>query len=527
MLMPTKLLLSFILIFLTCPLLHAEVRLPALFCDHMMIQCDVPVRVWGWADPAENVTVTFNGQKKSVVAGKDGFWTLILDPTPAGGPHGMTVAGKNGQVVIKDILAGEVWIGSGQSNMFWPVKQSKDAEKEIAAADWPEIRLFTVEQAVSDEPKTDCKGTWQVCSPKSVPEFSATAYYFGRELHKRLKVPVGVIHSSWRGTSAECWISRPALQALPPIYDTAVKEWGDYVTKYPERKAESEQAKIKYDQWRIEAKQADAKGLQRPPRPKYPYPWKDPVTEAPAPHRLYNAMIAPLIPYTIRGVIWSQGRANYPWAIRYRELFPALIADWRKNWGQGESPFIFAQQGWSDDTPSQAPVNHSQASDLRESQLVTAKTVPHTAMVVTYDLGEFKQPHYANKQEKGRRLALCALAKAYGQKDVVYSGPAYQSMAVEGGKIRLRFDHVGSGLVLKEKRSDAKSGSFAVAGKNHKFVWAEASVEKDTVVVQSPEVPDPVAVRYLWNEYASCVLYNKEDLPAPPFRTDDWPTGNR
>jgi sialate O-acetylesterase len=488
---------------------EADVKLPAVFGDHMVVQCEAPIKVWGWADPGEAVTVAFNGKTHAATAGTDGRWRVTLTPVPAGGAYEMIVTGKT-KVVIKDILSGEVWVCSGQSNMFWPVSGSGNGAQESAAAQWPKIRLFTVEQAVSDEPLADCKGRWQACAPESVRDFSAAAYYFGRDLHRQLGVPVGLIHSSWRGTDIESWTSREGLQPYPEVFKHAAGRRAIDIERYPLRMKRHATEMAAWTSAVATAKQA---GTKPPSRPKPP---ADPAT-SPGTHRLYNAMIAPLVPYSMRGVLWYQGEKNVPNAHEYRTLFPAMIADWRRVWGQGAFPFVFAQIGsWAREAPA-APGDNAYA-ELREAQSMTL-AVTNTAMAVMLDIGEGKV-HFPNKQEAGRRLALAALARVYGRTNLVYSGPVYASRTVDGEKVRLSFQHTGGGLVLKTAPTWT---SFAVAGEDRKFVWAEAAVEKDELVVRSPAVSRPVAVRYAWDERVPMVLYNVEGLPASPFRTDEWP----
>jgi sialate O-acetylesterase len=396
---------------------------------------------------------------------------VTLAKLDVGFPLEMTVKGSSGSTVtVKNILIGEVWVGSGQSNMELGVKSCRNAAQEIAAANYPSIRLFTVAKKKAAKPDEDCMGQWVECRPKTIPDFSAAAYYFGRQLSKELNVPVGLIHSSWGGSSIVFWIPRKTLESTP-----AFKPFAGGESSY-----------------------------------------------------MYNGMIAPLIPYAIRGVVWYQGESNVAGAYLYRSMFPAMIADWRSNWGQGEFPFGFVQitpfAGYSDDWG----MNPAACAELWEAQMMTLKASPNTGMVVTTDLADTDKIHpknkdYAgihptNKQDVGRRLALWALARVYGR-DLVYSGPIYQSMAVEASKIRLRFDHVGGGLLS----TDGKPLShFTIAGADQKFVPAVATIDRDTLVVHSDQVPQPVAVRFAWRDDATPNLANKERLPASPFRTDRW-----
>lgn len=635
-----------------------KLKLPAIFSDHMVLQCNTPVPIWGWAKPNDEVAVVLKGKKPLVTkADAQGRWMVKLPPQPAGGPHELIVRTREETVRFTDVLFGEVWVCSGQSNMEWPVAWAQNAKQEIATANFPQIRFFVVEKSIALEPQTDCKGRWVVCSPETVGGFSAVGYFFGREIHQRLKVPVGLIGTYWGGTPAEAWTELKALESDPdfkPIlerlprdqealrrlqerYERALAEWNQKVVlKDPGNQGEAKGwAKPDFDdsdwatmelpqifertmnidgavwfrkivnipeswagkdlvlslgpiddqdttyfngerigstgsetpnswtvprrykvpgklvkpgenliavrvfdmleyggftgspdQMRLELADGKEKPIplagpwkfkiefardasKLPPRPQPPINnW--------TPTALFNAMVAPLIPYAIRGVIWYQGESNVGRAYQYRKLFPALINSWRKAWGQGDFPFLFVQL--ANFLERKPEPTESAWAELREAQLLTLKTVPKTGMAVAIDIGEANDIHPRNKQDVGKRLALAALAIAYGQK-IVYSGPIYRSMRIEGNKIRLFFDHVGSGLVAK----GGELKGFAIAGEDRKFVWAKAKIEGNTVVVWSEQVPKPVAVRYGWADNPDCNLYNKEGLPASPFRTDDWP----
>jgi len=354
-------------------------------------------------------------------------------------------------------------------------------------------------------PLEDTEGQWTLCSPQSVGDFSAVGYFFGREIHKALGVPVGLIHSSWGGTPAEAWTSLPYLEG-DPDYQPIIERWKLNLANYPKAIKDYE---AKLAEWQSAAEKAKAEGKPAPPAP-----WKPAGPEYPGrPAVLYNGMIAPLIPYAIQGVIWYQGEANAGRAYQYRRLFPTMIRNWRKAWGQGNFPFLFVQLA------NYEPGNlNEEWAELREAQLM-ALQLPSTGMAVAIDIGNPKDIHPRNKQEVGRRLALTALAKVYG-KNIEYSGPMYRGMSIEGGAIRLRFDHVDGGLLAM---GGGPLKGFTIAGEDRKFVPAEAVIEGETVVVRSPEVAHPVAVRYAWAINPTCNLYNKAGLPASPFRTDDWP----
>jgi sialate O-acetylesterase len=485
---------------------QAEVKLPALVSDGMVLQQGVKVNVWGWADPGERVTVTFRDQKVNGVSNSDGQWLVKLDPLSPGGPFTLIVSGKN-TITLHDVLVGEVWVCSGQSNMAMPVSGVTNFQDEVARADYPTMRLFTVEQGVAEKPQRDVKGYWVPARPQTVNDFSAVGYFFGRDVLRVLNVPVGLIHSSWGGTMAEAWTSRETLQSDPDyksILDAGVKLLSPYPKLFQDYDAQ-------FAQWRQASDQAESEG--RPVHAAPPIP-NDPRRSSNRPSGLFNAMIMPLTNYAIRGVIWYQGESNSDRPIQYRKLFPAMIRDWRRVWNEGDFPFLFVQlANWGIQLP------HLNWPELREAQSMTL-SLPKTGMAVTIDIGDGSDIHPKNKQEVGHRLALAAQAIAYGR-DVMYSGPIYESMTVEGDKVRLHFKHVYSGLAAKNWPSPIING-FEIAGDDHKFVTADASIDNDTIVVHSDKVAHPVAARYAWAMNPGCDLYNRMGLPASPFRTDDW-----
>ena len=494
--------------------LRGEVKLPSLLSDGLVLQQGMKVNIWGTADPGERVTVTLGDQQVSAVAESGGEWKVKLGPLSAGGPFTMTIAGKN-TLTLHDVLVGEVWVCSGQSNMEMPVGTNPQGWSwgvnnyldELARADYPKLRLFTVQKTVAGKPQRDVKGYWVTANPTTVGEFSAVGYFFGRELVKVLDVPVGMVHSSWGGTPAEAWTSRGTLESDPEfksILEAGVK----LLSPYPKVFQDYEQ---RLAQWREDSDKAESDGAPVPSAPTVP---DDPRRNPWRPAGLYNAMLMPLTSYAIRGAIWYQGESNADRPAQYRKLFPAMIRDWRRAWGEGDLPFLFVQlANYGVYSPN---VNWP---ELREAQLMTL-SLPKTGMAVTIDIGDGSDIHPKNKQEVGYRLALAAQAIAYGR-DAVYSGPIYDSMAVEGDKTRLRFKYVYGGLVAKNSSALALSG-FEVAGDDHKFVAAEALIDGDTVVVHSEAVPYPIAVRYAWGMNPRCNLYNRAGLPASPFRTDDW-----
>lgn len=489
----------------------ADIRLPALFCDHMVLQREVEIPVWGRADPGEEVTVTVGGSSAKTTADDQGRWRVELEPLKSVGPHTLKVSGNN-SVEINDVLVGEVWLCSGQSNMAMPVSRSAKFEQEQAAADLPQIRMFTVNREAAESPQDDCEGQWTVCNPETVGAFSATAYFFGRTLHRELGVPVGLINSSWGGTPVQAWTAvadQEQLSELEPLF----ADWKTRMADY-----DPERAKAVYERqlaaWPEKVKQARAAG-KRPPR--RPQPPVDPKLNPHRPGNLYNGMIAPLVPYALRGAIWYQGESN---ANRYTsELYglqlKTMILNWRRDWSNDKMPFLYVQLP-NFKTPQKEPVETDGWVVVQEQMLKTL-SVPHTGMAITIDIGEANDIHPKNKQDVGKRLGLWALGTTFG-KDLNYCGPLPKSSVVEDGKIVVTFDHAGSGLVAKGE----KLTGFAIAGEDRQFVWADAKIVGDSVEVASPDVKSPVAVRYNWAPNPIGNLFNKEGLPATPFRTDDW-----
>ncbi len=475
---------------------RASLRPSLLFCDHMVLQRGVELPIWGTAEPGEAVTVSIAGKSETANAGADGRWMIRLEALQAGGPHEMTI----NTLVIKDVWVGEVWLCSGQSNMEWPLKEAANGKAEIAAAAYPKIRGFTV-------PKSSDAGRWQVCSPETAAGFSAVGYFFGREIHKTLDVPVGLIFSTWAGTPVEAWMSHESLKADPGT-KASVEEWLKHVADYPRLRDEYEQARLSFEKEADRAR--DEKRAPSIPRPKAPL---NPKYASPRWGSLYGGMIAPLIPYAIAGILWYQGESNTTHAGVYRERFSRMIVDWRRAWALGDLPFLFVQ------LPNFAPAKTDPPNRwalVREAQLQSL-SIPKSGMAVAIDIGDPNDIHPRNKQEVGRRLALAALSIAYGKK-LVFSGPVYESMKIEGDKIRLTFNHSGGGLVCK---GEVLHG-FALAGEDRIFVPAEAAIDGHSVVVSAPGVTKPAAVRYAWADSPEVSLYNKEGLPASPFRTDAW-----
>jgi sialate O-acetylesterase len=480
--------------------LHAAVKLPAIISDHMVLQQGMPVRIWGTADPGETVRVEFQWQTVNVKAAPNGKWSAWLKPLVAAGPLSMTIAGAN-TITIKDVLVGEVWLGSGQSNMEFKLQAAVNHEEEVAHAGYPMIHIFQVKRAVMDQPAEDVAGTWQACSPETIKTFSAVEYFFGRHLQQNLHVPMGLIESDWGGTPAQSWTSHQALES-----DAALKfvldEWEKTLANYPA-------AKQKYDaaleRWNKDVAEARAAGKTAPNRPGLPAGPGHQNTPA----GLYNGMIAPLTPYAIRGVIWYQGESNANsdiHAYNYRRLFGAMIEDWRNRWGEGDFPFYFVQLANYQ--------TNGRWSVLRESQTETLR-LANTAMAVIIDIGESKDIHPKNKQDVGLRLALAARALTYHQ-PVEYAGPTFRMATPEGSAVRVYMSHT----VGMAARGGGEIKGFEVAGADGKYVAAQAKVDGDTLMVWNASVAEPVAVRYAWADDPVCNLVNQTGLPAGPFRSD-------
>ena len=422
-------------------------------------------------------------------------------------------------VTVRNILVGEVWLAGGQSNMQMRVRDALGGEDEVAAADYPKIRLFQVPHIVAQTPQKDVQGEWVECSPETIPNFAAVAYFFGRKLHQDLGAPVGLINNCWSGSLCEAWISRPTLDAMPEV-KPLLDAWCTAISKRTDKeKAAYDELQAELAEWRHAWPKAPHG--RKPPAPDADRQPFDPLGNFQQPSGLFNGMIAPVIHYRLRGVIWYQGEGNSERAYQYRSIFPALIRDWRANWGHGDFPFLFVQISSYRAAPDEPC--ESEWAELREAQLMTLR-VPNTAMAVSSDVGDADEPHYKNKQAVGYRLALAAERAVYG-KDVVSAGPIYDAMRVDGNKVRLSFKNVCGGLVAKGC-DDLRT--FQIAGADRKWAWADARVEGDGVVVWSDRIPSPVAVRYGWMDNALAAnLYNKAGLPASSFRTDDWPEVTR
>ncbi|AVR45628.1 9-O-acetylesterase [Christiangramia fulva] len=479
--------------------LFAEIKLPSLVGDRMVLQQKSAVNLWGWAKPGEQIDVKLGWEKENLhtTADENGNWKFTVHtPAADGKAYDIVLKGEN-TIKLHDVLLGEVWLCSGQSNMFFPVGRQEGTwktgvqnyQQEIEQADYPNIRLFTVGLDVSQHPEEDVKGSWKRCSPETVESFSAVSYFFGRNLKQELNVPIGLISTSWGGTKAEAWTSKKVLEENPDFLPI-LERYAEKEEKYYHDLASYYGAKQK------EIANTDLEKPSKGERNKDPYV-------------LYNAMLHPLINYTIKGAIWYQGESNAERAYQYRSLFPAMIENWRRDWQQGDFPFYFVQI---------AP-HRSQNAEIREAQLMAFQNVKNTGMVVTTDIGNPTDIHPRDKQTVGKRLSLWALAQTYGKEKLVFSGPIYDHMEKRKNSIQIYFDHTGAGLVKKGKDLT----EFEIAGSNQKFYPAKARIKGNTVIVSSPKVKDPVAVRFAWKDIPAPNLFNKEGLPASPFRTDDWP----
>jgi sialate O-acetylesterase len=503
---------------------RAAVSLPHFFGDNMVLQRDMAVPCWGTAAPGEAVTVAFAGQEKSVIADAAGKWRVTLDPLSANKtPQTLTVSGTN-KLSFTNVLVGEVWLCSGQSNMEFVVEKTANSDAEKAAANFPSIRHFKVPRTMSSFPRADLPGSWEVCSPQTVGGFTAVGYFFARELFEKLDVPVGLLHTSWGGTPIDLWVDPQTVAATP--------EWSELQAKLqaaspasPEGLARHKQYLEELKKWTGQAEIALAEGrpLTEPPD----VPWLNGLN--PQPTQLHHAMIRPFIPYAIRGVLWYQGESNGFEGTLYAAKLRALIRGWRSAWQQGDFPFYIVQLANYRKIEPKSDSPEKDWTKVREAQL-KALSLTNTGLAVTIDIGDSGDVHPKNKQDVGKRLALWALDGPYG-KNLEPSGPIYKSSRVEGGKMRISFDHAKDGLMVGVKsgldpvKPDPASALkwIQVAGEDRVFKSANAVIEDGELVVSSPEVPAPVAVRYAFiQDPEGANLYNKEGLPASPFRTDSW-----
>ena len=544
---------------------RADVRMPEIFGDHMVLQQDTRLPIWGWANPDEAITVSLGGQTLSTKASADGSWRVELTPIPMTAvPLALTVRGKN-ILTFQDVLLGDVWLSAGQSNMEIPLVKAHNAGTELPKADDPQMRFFVVRSRTSleahngleDKASIRRQGVWRVCSPETSGGCSAVTYFFGRNLRQTVKRPIGLVVSTFYSSPAEGWTRYQTIEKnvdKDPGFQKMLEARAGEREKFPQELRKYEEAVRAYEAdlknwdevlrpkfnadlrvWNVANDKARAEGKPGPekpslkPKPQPPlYPEGGGIT---IPGNLYNGMVAPVIPYAIKGIIWYQGEGNTGRSEQYKVLFPLMIADWRNAWGQGDIPFLFVQlTSFGGISPDPCPPRDTWPL-LREAQAFAVAQVKGTGMAATIDVGDPVNIHPRDKMDVGVRLALIARHQVYGE-DVLFAGPTYQSMRVQGNKIRLTFGNVGGGLVIAAPPWTAPGQppvpvdqllGFAIAGTDRKWVWAQASIEDQQVVVYSRNVTQPVAVRYAWsNSPIPSNLYNRERLPAFPFRTDNW-----
>ncbi|MCU0792084.1 MAG: sialate O-acetylesterase [Opitutaceae bacterium] len=485
----------------------ADVVPSALFQNSAVLQRDKPVPVWGTADAGEKVTVSFAGQTKSTTTGADGRWSVTLDPLPASStPASLTIAGNN-TITLSDIVVGEVWIASGQSNMEWVINNTHDADVEKLTARYPLIRQIKVAKTPSDTPATTFKGEWQKASPETLGNFTAVGYHFAKDIHLALDVPVGIVNSSWGGTPVEAWMS-PAALASDPAFAVVQKRWAEVVANYPEAKAKHDAALAAW-----EAEKAAAAAAGKPFNKQAPRAPQGGPGSSHAPSVLHNGMIAPLLPAALRGAIWYQGESNAGRYQEYHALFSAMISGWRGDFGQGDFPFFWAQLAAFRATEKEP----TQWAFLREAQTRTL-ALPATGQAVIIDsaIGDFSDIHPRDKAPVGRRLARLALVRTYGLKGLIDSGPEFvSSEPAAAGALKLTFNR-------KVRQAAPEVTGFEVAGEDRVFHPAAAKIEGKVVVVSSPAVTAPVAVRYAWKNYPDAWMQDDLGMPVPPFRTDTW-----
>ncbi len=494
---------SAVLVGLAPGTVHADVKLPNIFGDHLVLQQGQKNKVWGLADAGEAVTVTIDKQSHQATAGADGRWQVMLDPLVAGGPFELKVKGKN-EVTFADILVGEVWICSGQSNMQWSVNSSTDPDLERAAAKYPKLRMINFPQVGTQDPVwTHPERKWMVCTPDTVGGFSAVGYFFGRQLQQTLDVPVGLINNAWGGSACEAWIRRDLL-AKDEKYKPMLDRWAGMETQFAELSAKGSDL-TEEQKKQLGGLRGQMGGNHRPAN-------------------IYNGVLKSHLGYGIKGAIWYQGESNAGRAYQYRDLFPLMIQNWRDEWAQGDFPFYWVQL--ADFTGEKPDPGDSDWAELREAQTMTMSRLPNTGEAVIIDIGEGKDIHPMNKVDVGRRLARWALAKDYGV-PIPFHSPQYKSMERQGNKIILTFDHVitGNPSTTGWRPFDVpEPRGFAVAGEDKKFVWATAKILPDNrIEVSSDKVADPASVRYGWANNPVVNMYAKTGLPLTPFRTDDWP----
>ena len=492
---------------------RCELKLPAIISDHMVLQQKQENPIWGWDAPGTGVTVVFGDQKKQTKAGDDGKWTVRLDPLEANAtPTSLIVEGSSRREVT-DVLVGEVWMCSGQSNMGFTVSGDWKAQIESLASNHPGLRLITVPRVGTQQLTDDFEGSWASATPENCLTFTAVGFFFGRYLHEILGVPVGLINNSWGGSAAEAWVRRASLEK-DPRFATLIEGW-----KVREAQLQTEEAQASYEtalaNWKVKVAEAKAAGQAAPRGPSSP---EQTLTGNARPGNIFNGMVYPTLGYGMKGVIWYQGESNASRAWEYGQLFPYMIEQWRAEWGQGDFPFYWVQL--ADYKDEVALPGDAQWAELRESQ-TKALALPNTGEAVIIDLGESNDIHPKNKYDVAARLVRWALAKDYGIPGIEPQSPLYRDMSADGGTVTLTFDHVDGGLRTVDV-SEVKG--FAVCGEDRKWVRADAKITgADTVEVSSVEVAAPIAVRYAWADNPVCNVHSKNGLPLTPFRTDDFP----
>ncbi|MFO1484451.1 MAG: sialate O-acetylesterase [Verrucomicrobiaceae bacterium] len=495
---------------------RAELKLPAIIGDNMVLQQKQTNPIWGWDTPGTEVTVKFGDQTKTAKAGDDGKWTVKLDPVPANAqPATIAIKGSSAKE-LKNVLVGEVWICSGQSNMQWNVGSCWDADLEIATAKYPNIRLISVPQVGTQEPQKDFKGEWKECAPGTVGGFSAVGFFFGRVLHKTLDIPVGLINNAWGGSAAEAWVRRDLLEKDPRFQLLMTN------ARNNETFLQSDAAKKKFadDTAAWQKRQQEAKAAGKPFNERAPQPPENWLRGNARPGNIYNGVLLPTIGYGIKGAIWYQGESNAGRAYEYASLFPFMIQDWRDEWKQGDFPFYWVQLAdFMAEKPDAEQATNSQWAELRESQTKTQNAIKNGGQAVIIDLGEANDIHPKNKRDVAERLARWALVKDYGMK-LPYRSPEFKSAEFSGSKAIVTLDTFGSTLRTVDV-SEVKG--FVVCGEDKKWAWAEAKIiGKDKLEVSAKSVAKPVAVRYAWADNPICNLYSTDGLPVTPFRSDDF-----
>ena len=491
--------------------LRAELKLPAIISDHMVLQQKQSNPLWGWDTPGTKITVTFAGDKQTAIAGADGKWSVKLAALPANAaPRTITIKGTTTRI-IQDVLVGEVWMCSGQSNMQFKLSNDWNGDLEAANGNRSQIRLISVPVVGSQTPLDDFKGAWQTATPASARNFSAIGFLYGRYLHEVLGVPVGLINNSWGGSAAEAWMRRTTIEK-----DGRFEVLLGYTTQ-KEKALLSDQARTDYEQAIAQWKAANAQA--QPPLKSAPPDPRNWLTGNARPGNIFNGMVHPTLGYGLKGVIWYQGENNAGRAYEYADLFPLLIEQWRAEWQQPDLAFYWVQL--ADFKDEQATPGESAWAELRESQ-TKALRLPHTGQAVIIDLGEGKDIHPRNKREVAARLARLALARDYGLSSLPAHSPEFKNMSIAGDKITLAFNHVSGGL---RAHDDSVVKGFAVCGEDRKWVWAEAQIsgQRDQIIVSSAAVPAPVAVRYAWADNPVCNVVSAAGLPLTPFRSDDFP----